>query len=133
MNKTYLFSALLRIFIMFYLLPLGISYFLTNDATALCEWVKNGILLKGRMLDGYFLITSLILFFWGTLQFLIVAKAYNKTMNEEWIFGGGLNNHSPKYEWFAKNVKEWYWLDDKKGDSNIIEFLKKEGKELWAV
>lgn len=83
MNKTYLFSALLRIFIMFYLLPLGISYFLTNDATALCEWVKNGILLKGRMLDGYFLITSLILFFWGTLQFLIVAKAYNKTMNEE--------------------------------------------------
>ena len=42
-------------------------------------------------------------------------------------------NHLSKYEWFATNIKEWIWLDDKKGDSNIIEFLRKEGKELWAV
>lgn len=81
--KSNLFPVFVGIIIIFYLLPLGISYFLTNDATALCDWVKNGIQLKGRMLDGYFLLTSLILFFWSFSQIVIMGNAYNKMMDEE--------------------------------------------------
>lgn len=81
--KSNLFPVFLGIIIVFYLLPLGISYFLTNDATALCEWAKNGIQLKGRMFDGYFLLTSLILFFWGFSQIVIMGNAYKKMMDEE--------------------------------------------------
>lgn len=81
--KSYLFSTFLGIIIIFYLLPFGISYFLTNDATALYEWAKNGIQLKGRMFDGYFLLTSLIFFFWGISQIVIMVNAYNEMIDEE--------------------------------------------------
>lgn len=34
-------------------------------------------------------------------------------------------------EWFTKNVKEWIWISEKEGNSDLISFLKKEKEGVW--
>lgn len=39
--------------------------------------------------------------------------------------------HLVEYEWFTLNVKEWDWISEKEGNSDLIEFYKKEGEGVW--
>lgn len=34
-------------------------------------------------------------------------------------------------EWFTKNVKEWTWLSEKEGKSDLIATSKAEGEGIW--
>lgn len=41
-------------------------------------------------------------------------------------------NHLADYDWFMDNVKEWHWLDDEEGDSDILALLKKHRERNLA-
>ena len=41
-------------------------------------------------------------------------------------------NHLADYDWFMDNVKEWHWLDDGEGDSDILALLKKHREKIFA-
>lgn len=34
-------------------------------------------------------------------------------------------------DWITKNVKEWEWLSEREGNSDMISFLKNENKGVW--
>lgn len=34
-------------------------------------------------------------------------------------------------EWFTKNTKEWIWISEKEGDSDLITFFKEEKEGVW--
>ena len=34
-------------------------------------------------------------------------------------------------EWFTKNVKEWIWISEKEGNSDLISASKAEGEGIW--
>lgn len=36
-----------------------------------------------------------------------------------------------EYDWFTLNVKQWQWLSEKEGDSDLISFFKKEKEGVW--
>lgn len=65
-----------------------------------------------------------------------------KISNNHFVFTGEQNapaylgifvfNYMSKYEWFTTNLKEWLWLDDDEGNSDLIGFFKKEGKGVWV-
>ena len=35
------------------------------------------------------------------------------------------------YDWFTLNVKEWDWISEKEGNSDLISRCKKEGEGIW--
>lgn len=35
------------------------------------------------------------------------------------------------FDWFTKNVKEWVWLDELEGNTDIIAILKNSNKGIW--
>ena len=37
-----------------------------------------------------------------------------------------------EYDWFTVNIKEWTWLSDKEGNTDLIKFLKNRNKGVWA-
>lgn len=39
--------------------------------------------------------------------------------------------HLVEYDWFTLNVKEWDWLSEKEGNSDLISRCKKEGEGVW--
>ena len=41
-------------------------------------------------------------------------------------------NYLAEYDWFTVNVREWLWLSDKEGKSDIIALLKKYNDGVWA-
>ena len=41
-------------------------------------------------------------------------------------------NHLAEYDWFMANVKEWLWLDDDEGDTDIIALLAKHKERILA-
>ncbi|OBV28815.1 hypothetical protein BKN38_07820 [Helicobacter sp. CLO-3] len=36
-----------------------------------------------------------------------------------------------EHDWFTLNLKEWIWISEKEGDSDLIDFCKKEGEGVW--
>lgn len=34
-------------------------------------------------------------------------------------------------DWFTKNVKEWLWLDEEEGDTDLIAFNKSQNQGAW--
>lgn len=34
-------------------------------------------------------------------------------------------------EWFTKNAKEWIWISEKEGNSDLISTSKVEGEGIW--
>lgn len=34
-------------------------------------------------------------------------------------------------EWFIKNAKEWIWISEKEGNSDLISASKAEGEGIW--
>ncbi len=40
-------------------------------------------------------------------------------------------HHLVEYDWFTLNVKEWDWISEKEGNSDLIEFYKKGGGGAW--
>ncbi len=39
--------------------------------------------------------------------------------------------HLVEYDWFTLNVKEWQWINEKEGNSDLISRCKKEGEGVW--
>ena len=37
-----------------------------------------------------------------------------------------------KSDWFTLNVKEWEWLSEKEGNSDMISFCKENNEGVWA-
>ena len=35
-------------------------------------------------------------------------------------------------EWFTKNVKEWTWINTKKGNTDMIQYCKDNNQGVWA-
>lgn len=40
-------------------------------------------------------------------------------------------NNLVECDWFTLNVKEWTWLSEKEGDSDLISFFKEEKEGTW--
>lgn len=57
---------------------------------------------------------------------------FNGEKNDLAYLGIFVCNHMMNYEWFTKNLISWYWLDDRKGDEDLIATLKKHNKGVWA-
>lgn len=36
-----------------------------------------------------------------------------------------------RIEWITKNIKEWTWLSEREGNSDMISFFKAEKKGIW--
>ena len=69
----------------------------------------------------------------------IAQKAQLKKLaKNHYVFDGDKNaqaylgifvfNHMSEYEWFTKNLISWHWLDDKEGDDDLIELLKRDNE-----
>ena len=42
-----------------------------------------------------------------------------------------INCNLVECDWFTLNVKEWLWLSEKEGDSDLINFFKEEKEGVW--
>ena len=40
-------------------------------------------------------------------------------------------HHLVEYDWFTLNGKEWDWISEKEGNSDLISRCKKEGEGIW--
>lgn len=52
----------------------------------------------------------------------------------EWdldCLGVFIHKHLMKYKWFTLNVKEWTWLSEDEGDSDMISFCKEVNRGVW--
>lgn len=45
-----------------------------------------------------------------------------------WIF---LSKGLVECDWFTLNVKQWLWLSEKEGDSDLISRFKKDNRGAW--
>ena len=51
--------------------------------------------------------------------------------NDLGCLGIFVNCNLVECDWFTLNVKEWTWLSEKEGDSDLISFFKEENEGIW--
>ena len=56
------------------------------------------------------------------------CKGNENDLADLWIF---VSKGLVDSDWFSPNIRQWDWLSEKEGNSDLINYFKKENRGIW--